>query len=207
MEKYKTTKYSNPKIYKYRKYRNTFWSWGKVFFREMLSQGVASVCWPSSGILYVCILYFYVFLPLFFLSIYAISIFWNVVTGSGQCMLAIQWSANSADCSVSPFSIALGGPRYFSPQCIFLSFCISIFLYFVVLCFSILPLESQDTFPHSDNDEVCISVFLYLHFLYFCIYIYRLLCSFPIDWQVVMESVIRTDLLADTFPTSLKPHF
>ena len=24
MEKYKTTKYSNPKIYKYRKYRNTF---------------------------------------------------------------------------------------------------------------------------------------------------------------------------------------
>ena len=26
----------------------------------------------------------------------------------------IQWSANSADCPVSPFSIALGQPRYFS---------------------------------------------------------------------------------------------
>ena len=84
----------------------SFFLYMLYLYSEMLSQGVASVCWPSSG---------------------------------RQTLLIVRFP-------LSP-----------------------------------LPLESQDTFPHSDNDEVCISVFLYLHFLYFCIYKYRLLCSFPID--------------------------
>ena len=85
-------------------------------------------------------------------------------------LVATQWSANSLDCSVSPFSSALGEPRYFPP------ISISVFLYFNIFCISPLPLANQDTFP-------------LLVFLYFCISMFFVFLLRPWPAKILFANI------------------
>ena len=125
-------------------------------------------------ILFLCIFEccIFIFCILCVSVLFWLILFQNIVTGRGQSVLwpmAIQWWANSADCSVSSFSAALGDPRYF-PQNVFLHFCILYFnfLYFCNLYLTI-ALEEPGYFLPQWQWGVCFCTFVFLYSLYFYI--------------------------------------